>query len=81
VRLCNKCDSGFEDPFNGSNEPIALAHRGFHKARLLGVIVQCRTDFANGIINAVFGIEEEVLAPEFLDDLFPLDQLTLLFGQ
>jgi len=67
--------------FNRSDKPVAFPNGGFHKAGLLGVIIQRRTDFANRIIDSVLRVEEEILAPDFLDDFFTFDKLTLLFGQ
>src|SRR5713101_9603940 len=72
---------GFENAFHLGDEPVALAQGGFHKERVFGVVIQRRTDFANGIIDAVLGIEEEVLPPDLLDDFFSLDQVTLVFSQ
>jgi hypothetical protein len=54
--------------------PIVAGHRGgkavplpdygFYESRLLGVIPQSHTDFADSGVDAVIDIKEDVLAPK-----------------
>jgi hypothetical protein len=44
---------------------------------LLGVVFQGLADFSDGGVNAVFGIDEDILAPETVDDFLAGDYATL----
>ncbi len=48
---------------------------------MFGAVIQRGPNFANGIIDSVLGVEKEVLAPDFLDNFFTLDKVTLVFSQ
>ena len=62
-------------------EPISSADHGFYKTRLLRVISQRRPDFADGGIDAMVNIEEDILAPEPLGDFLAGYQLATAFEQ
>src|SRR6185437_11408940 len=55
------------------NKSVALAGDRLHKTRLLGIVFQCVTDFADGRVDAVFRINEDVFTPDMLDDLLAGD--------
>src|SRR5580700_8724596 len=57
----------FEDR---GNETVSLSGDGLDESRLLPVVFQCVANLPDGRVDAVVGIEEDVLAPELLDDLF-----------
>ena len=47
------------------------------KRGLLRVVSQGLADFADGGVDAVFGIDEDILAPETVDDFLAGDDATL----
>ena len=58
------------------DKAIALPADGLKKSRLFGVILKNLADFANGGIDCVVGIEEDVLAPQLFHNFVPADQLS-----
>src|SRR5262245_10259589 len=51
---------------NHSNRPyeaVALAHNGLQKTRFIWVVTQGQPNFANCGVNALFGVEKDVLPP------------------
>ena len=58
-----------------ADESVAFAHHSFKKARLGGIVAQRRADFANDVVEVPFGIDKQVRAPEFFDDLFARNHL------
>ena len=50
------------------NEAVSLAGDSLDEARLFGIIAQDLADLADGGVDSVFGIDEDVLAPEAIDD-------------
>jgi hypothetical protein len=63
------------------NESIASARERLHKARLLGIVLQNPTDFADGAVDAVVGVEKDVFAPDPPGNFFAGDELTFLLDQ
>ena len=66
---------------DGPHQPVALAYNGLHESGLLRIVPQYQTNFANRSINALFGVDEDVLSPQALDDRSPADQLVPVFHQ
>jgi len=65
----------------GGGEAISPSDYGFHKARLLRIVLQHGTYLADGDVDAVIDIEENIFSPEVLCNLVagyqlagPLDQ-------
>src|SRR5664280_1089603 len=57
------------------SKAVPLAHHGCYEARLLRVVPQRQADLADCGVDAVNDIDEDVLAPQALGDLFARDQL------
>jgi hypothetical protein len=57
----------------GPYEPIPFTRHREHEPGPLGIIPKRPSDFANGGVNAMLGINENVFAPEALDDFLPRD--------
>jgi hypothetical protein len=58
-------------------ESIAFARYRMDEAGIVGVVSQRLADFANRGVDAVFGIDEDILAPETVDDFLPGDDAIL----
>jgi hypothetical protein len=58
-------------------ESIAFARYRVDKAGVVRVILQRLADFADGGVDAVFGVDEDILAPETVDDFLAGDAATL----
>jgi hypothetical protein len=48
---------------------------------MIGILMQGYADFADGGIDAVFGINKHVFSPQPLHDLLASDDTSILFGQ
>ena len=48
---------------------------------MLGIILEHLADLADGGIDTVVGVEEDIFAPDLLDDLIPADELSVLRDQ
>jgi hypothetical protein len=55
------------------HEPVALSHHRLNEARLSRVITQDLTDFANGCVDSLLRIQEDVFTPESLNNLLSGD--------
>src|SRR5260370_35829232 len=64
---------------NRRDEQITSPEYGLHDALPLGIVPKHLTDFANGCVDPLLGIQKDVLAPESLNDFFPTDELILVF--
>jgi hypothetical protein len=60
---------------------ISPAGDGLYEARLFGVILQDLADLTDRAVDAVVGIEEDVLTPYPLYDVFPADDLSFLLDE
>ena len=58
-------------------ESIAFARYRVDEAGVVRVVFQGLADFADGSVDAVFGIDEDILAPETVDDFLAGDDATL----
>src|SRR5215469_13332518 len=74
-------DHSIGGQFDRPNEAVTLADDGLDETWPRRIITQRRADFADVVVNAALGIEEEVLAPDSLDNFFPRDKLALLLSQ
>jgi hypothetical protein len=63
TRICGRCDGGDVD------EAVALAGDGLEEARVVGVFAEGVADFADGGVDAVFGVDEDLGVPEGAGDL------------
>ena len=63
------------------NKAIALPGNRLHETRLFRIIPEDLADFSDGSVNPVLGVEEDILAPDFFDDLVAADQLAIAFDQ
>jgi hypothetical protein len=62
----------------GRDEPVSPPRNRLHESRLLRIVLQHLPNLADGGIDAVIGIEENILAPDLLDDPVAGDQLPSL---
>src|SRR5450631_3372497 len=60
-------------------EAVSLAGDGLDEAGLGGIVAQGLADFPNRGVDAVLGIDEDVLAPEALDDFLARDDGAVFF--
>ena len=65
----------------GGDEAIPLAGDGLYETRLFGIVLQNLPDLTNRSINAVIGVEEDILAPDSRDDVLPANDLSLVLDQ
>ena len=63
------------------DEPVSPPGDGLHEPGLFSIVLQYLANLADGGIDAVVGVEEDILAPDPLDDLVPGHQLTSLLDQ
>lgn len=63
------------------DEAVSLAGDGLDEARVVGIVAQGLADLADGSVDAVFGVDENIFAPEAVDDFLAGDDGTLLFGE
>jgi hypothetical protein len=64
-----------------ADEAIAFAGDGLDEAGLLGIIAQGLANLANCGIDSVFGVDEDLFAPEALDDLLAGGDAAFFFGE
>src|SRR6202034_2559024 len=65
----------------GSDETISLAGDGLYETRLFRIILQNLPDLTNRTVDAVIGVEEDILAPDSRDDVLPANDLSLMLNQ
>src|SRR5579863_4388559 len=65
----------------GRDEAIAPADHSLEVLRLVGIVGQGAANLADGGIDSLFDVDEDVFAPERAGDLLTRDQLPLLFNQ
>jgi hypothetical protein len=73
--------SGGGDNRDWPYKSVALPDHGLQKAGMLRIISEELANFTYRSIDSLFGIEENLLAPEPVNDLFTSDKLILSFGQ
>lgn len=66
---------------NWSGEAVTFSHYSLYKARLLRIVSQRDTNFANGGIDAVIDINENVCAPEPPRNFLTANQFSLFLKQ
>src|ERR1700677_3961445 len=66
---------------NRRDETVSLPRDRLYEARLFGIILQDLPDLANRSVYAVVGVEEDILAPDPLDDVLPADDLSVTLNQ
>jgi hypothetical protein len=64
-----------------SDEAVTLAGHSFNKGRLLRRVFEGSPQFANGGVDAAFDIDVDAMPPQARADLFPADQLPLMFDE
>src|ERR1700674_1645311 len=64
---------------NRRDKPVTFPEHGLHEARPFGIVMKHLTDFANGCVDPLLGIQEDVFAPEPLNDFFAADEAILVF--
>ena len=65
----------------GTDEAVAAAHDGLHKARLFRVVAEGLADFADGGVDAVLGIDEDFVAPKAFGDFGARDEVAFAGGE
>ena len=63
------------------NEAVSPSGDGLHESRSLGVVLQYLANLADGGVDAVVGVEEDVLAPNPFYDLVTGHELPSSFNQ
>ena len=86
-RLCRNdwlwdggCGSGLE-LHNRPDEAVATASDGVEEAGLLGIVAENLADFADGGIDAVFGVDEDFIAPEAFSNFCASDDVAFASGE
>jgi hypothetical protein len=74
-------DVCFGGIYDWSDKTISLAADGLNEAGGIGIVFQGLADLADGGVDAVVGVEEDILTPDALDNLFPTDDLATFFDQ
>jgi hypothetical protein len=64
-----------------SDEPIAATGDGVDETGLLGVVAKGLTDFADGSIDAVLGIDKDFAIPEAFHDFRARYRITFAGGE
>src|ERR1700704_5749833 len=54
---------------HGSDESVSLPHHGLEKARAGGVVAEGGANLAHNVVDIALGIDEQIRAPEFPDDI------------
>ena len=60
-----------------SDEAVAFAGYSLDESWVVGVVFQGMADFSDGGVDAVFGVNEDILAPETVDDFLSGDDAAL----
>ena len=63
------------------DEAISPASDGLHEARLLRIVLQDTTNFADSSVNAVISVNKSIPAPDPFNDLLAGDKLPFRFDQ
>lgn len=63
------------------NETVAFPWNGLYEVGQIGVFLQRGADLANRRVDAVFGVNENVFAPQAIDDFLPGDDVAVFFCQ
>ena len=66
---------------NRRDETVSLPRDRLYEARLFGIILQDLPNLADRSVDAVVGVEEDILAPDPLNDVFPSDDLSPALNQ
>src|SRR5580698_10038456 len=66
---------------SGRDEAIAPSDHSLQVLRLVNIVCQGSANLADGGINSLFDVDEDVFAPQFVGDLLAGDQLPPLFDQ
>ena len=64
-----------------SDETVSLSGNGLHEARLLRIIPKNRSDLADGRVDSVFGVDEDIVAPQASDDFLSCDEIAFFLNQ
>jgi hypothetical protein len=64
-----------------SDETIALTHHGLNEARFLRIVAKHLTDFADGGIDAMLGVDEDLRTPKALSNLGAGDKVAVPGGK
>src|SRR5882724_3473909 len=52
-----------------TDKPVPLAHNGLNKARFSGIVTQRSPKFPHDVVDVPLGVDEQIRAPKFLDDV------------
>jgi hypothetical protein len=63
--------------FQRSDKAVALAGNGLQESWVVGIVPQRLADFANSYIDSGIRIDENIFAPQFVDNLDPADQVSV----
>ena len=63
------------------DETIAAARQSLDESGIVGIVSQGESNLGYGCIERVVEVDKRVFGPDFLAQLFPRDQLALVFQQ
>src|SRR5215813_8752858 len=66
---------------SGVNKSISLTRHRQYEFGVLGIISERLSDFANCRVDAVLGVNKNILAPQTLDDFLPGDKIPIFAGE
>src|ERR1700751_2901647 len=66
---------------NGTSEPVSLTNNSFQDTWFLGVIPQRCAELMDSSIDPMTSIDENIIAPQALDDLFSRDETALVLSE
>jgi hypothetical protein len=66
---------------NDSDEPVSFSRNRLYKAWLFGIVFQDLSNFPDGCIDAVVGIDKNFLPPDSLDDLIAHNEVAGVLQQ
>src|SRR5579864_5927570 len=66
---------------NGTSEPVSFADNSFQDTWFFGIIPQRRAELMDSSVDPMASIDENIIAPQALDDLFSRDQAALVLSE
>jgi hypothetical protein len=60
---------GIDHPHR-ADESVAFPHDSLNKARFRGIVTQSGANLSNNVVDVPVGVDKQVRAPDFFDDVF-----------
>src|ERR1700736_3562264 len=64
-----------------TDEPVSLTPNRLYETGLFRIVFERKPNLPYRSINALFGIEEDIFAPQPFNDFLPANKVTLFFHQ